>query len=103
MLSAPEPVQGSPSAGPEPGARASAARHEGHADGGQGDLDDELDPVDPVGVADAQGLGDHATDEGGDDADGDRDPDGDVLAPRDDESTEGTHDEPDDDRRDDHA
>ncbi len=75
----------------------------GHPGGGQGDLDDELDPVDPAGVSDAERAGDEAADERGDDADADREPDGHVLPPRHDESPEGTNDGADDDGRDDHA
>ena len=34
------------------------ASHQGHPGGGQSDLDNELDPVDPSGAAHAEGVGD---------------------------------------------
>jgi hypothetical protein len=43
------------------------AGDQGHADGGQSDLDEQLDPVDPAGAADADGGGEQRPDDGGDD------------------------------------
>jgi hypothetical protein len=52
------------------------ASDQGHAPGGQGDLQQQLDPVDTAGAANVEGVGDERPDDGGDDAHHDRKPDG---------------------------
>ena len=52
------------------------AGDQGHPGGSQGDLNDEFDPVDPTGAADAQSGGEQRAHDGGGDADQDGEPDG---------------------------
>jgi hypothetical protein len=74
-----------------PGAVADAtaavdAGNQRHTDDGDDQLDQQLEPVDPAGRGgDPDGSGEERTDEGGDDADHDRQPDRDVLPPGQDE------------------
>ena len=63
-----------------PAAGGVPAGDQGHPGGGQGHLDDELNPVDPAGDTNAERVGDERPDGGSTDADQDGEPDGDVLA-----------------------
>jgi hypothetical protein len=84
-------VPEAPSAGCVP------ACDQGHTNRGQGDLKEQLDPVDAVGAADIEGVGDERPDDGGGDADQDREPDRDGLSAWEYQATEGADDESDDD------
>jgi hypothetical protein len=73
------------------------ARHDCHADRGDDDLNDDLNPGDgAVGVGVAQQFGDESADECCDDADDDGQSDRDVLLSRHDEAAEQADDRADD-------
>src|SRR4051812_19852668 len=77
---------------------ASDPRHQRHADSGEDDLEQQLDPVEALGVGDADGPGDHGAQKGGHDTDDDREPDRDVLPAGYDQATQHTDDQTDDQR-----
>jgi hypothetical protein len=57
------------------------AGNQRHADDGDDELDQQLEPVDPAGRGgDTHRAGEEGSDDGGDDADDDRQPDRDVLS-----------------------
>jgi ABC-2 family transporter protein len=84
-----------------PSTRSVPAGDEGDTGGRQDDLDEQLDPVDPARASDAHGVGEQRPDEGGDDADDDRQPDGNGLPAWKHQPAERPDDQADDDGADD--